>query len=162
MAKMTSLSRKCDEKWYQWYSVLAGRAYVFKLRFWTFELCGSIAHEKKQVKNVKALALLSCIFFWKTNQENGIASRSTSLSNKRQQGFIFLKWKQLTGPWSVTLHENLSIPNASLVSLIRSHLGRNVYAWAHPSLCPPSSEATQKIQSTRADWPFTFTRSMVF
>ena len=77
-------------------------------------------------------------------------------------GIYFLKWKPLTCPWSLILYENLSIPNASLVSLTVTHLSDNTYTWVHPSLCLRPSEAIKKVQSTRADWHFTFPGAMVF
>ena len=43
---------RCQEKWDQGNSVLAGRAFSFKLHFGTFDLCGSIAREKKKDKKV--------------------------------------------------------------------------------------------------------------
>ena len=75
---------------------------------------------------------------------------------------FFCKWKSLTCPWSLILYENLSIPNASLVSLTVTHLSDNAYALVHPPLCPPPLEATEKIQSPRADGHLTFPGAMVF
>ena len=54
---------RCQEKWGQGNSVLAGRAFSFKLHFGTFDLCGSIAREKKKDKKVKSLATRSCGVF---------------------------------------------------------------------------------------------------
>lgn len=48
---------RCKSKWDQGNSVPAGRMFCFKLCFWTFELCGYIAREKKKDKDVNSLAI---------------------------------------------------------------------------------------------------------
>ena len=44
----TPQCRKCNIKCYQRYSLLVGKAFIFKLTFWAFDLFGTIAHEKKR------------------------------------------------------------------------------------------------------------------
>ena len=51
---------------------------------------------------------------------------------------------------------NFSLLDTSLVSLTAPHLGDHASARVHPSLCPPPKEATEKIQTTRADGLFPF------
>lgn len=47
------------KKWDQRYSLVLGMAFVFNLKFWTFDPFGTIAHEEKNGRNIKSLALLS-------------------------------------------------------------------------------------------------------
>lgn len=50
---------KKKKKWDQRYSLVLGMAFVFNLKFWTFDPFGTIAHEEKNGRNIKSLALLS-------------------------------------------------------------------------------------------------------
>lgn len=51
--------KKKKKKWDQRYSLVLGMAFVFNLKFWTFDPFGTIAHEEKNGRNIKPLALLS-------------------------------------------------------------------------------------------------------
>ena len=64
---------------------------------------------------------------------------------------FFFQMETFDVPMVNNFISKLSIHNAFLISLTMTHLGDNDFACVHPPLCPPSSEATQKIQSTNAD-----------
>ena len=132
------------------YSLVVGMAFVFQLCVWAFDLFGTLAREEGKGKNGQQLALLSWTSFWTLSHVNGTSSLSTSPSQNRQQGFLFSD-----GMHGHALAHDfigiLSILNTSLVSITVILLADNAYAWVHPCLCPPPSEATEKIQTTHAD-----------
>ena len=50
----------------------------------------------------------------------------------------------------------LYLHKTSIVSPTATYIGDNAYAWVHPSLYPPSTEATEEVQTTHADGHFRF------